>query len=302
MATEMLADDRATALAQEGYTLASATSRDGTPIGYRQLGHGPGVVLLHGAMESAASHLQLAEALADAFTVYLPDRRGRGTSGASGAGNGAQQNSEDLDAILTQTGTRDVFGVSSGAIICLQAALALPTIRRVAIYEPPFFVSDLATPTALLARYDKEIAAGNVTAALVTGMLGAQMGPPIFNVMPRWLLEALTNMAMNAEEKRAKPSDVTMRMLAPTLHDDFALVVAGSTALDSLRAIPVEVLLLGGSKSPAYLKSALDALEHMLPRASRVEFPGLGHGGSGNANRGGQPAQVAQELRRFFAD
>jgi hypothetical protein len=45
-------------------TTDSATSRDGTTISYRQLGHGPGVVMLHGAMETAQRHMQLAEALA----------------------------------------------------------------------------------------------------------------------------------------------------------------------------------------------------------------------------------------------
>ncbi|HLY30190.1 MAG TPA: alpha/beta hydrolase, partial [Ktedonobacterales bacterium] len=63
---------------QETYTTGFVTSKDGVTIGYRQLGHGPGVVLLHGAMETAQSHMQLATAMADAFTVYLPDRRGRG--------------------------------------------------------------------------------------------------------------------------------------------------------------------------------------------------------------------------------
>src|SRR2546430_6066693 len=56
----------------------SVISRDGTAIGYRQLGHGPGLVVLHGAMESSQSHVQLAEELADGFSVYLPDRCGRG--------------------------------------------------------------------------------------------------------------------------------------------------------------------------------------------------------------------------------
>src|SRR5260370_21923449 len=65
-----------TATVGEPYTTGSVTSHDGTTISYRQLGHGPGVVMLHGSMESAQSHMQLATALADAFTVYLPDRRG----------------------------------------------------------------------------------------------------------------------------------------------------------------------------------------------------------------------------------
>jgi hypothetical protein len=60
------------------------------------------------------------------------------------------------------------------------------------------------------------------------------------------------------------------------------------------------VLLLGGSKSPDYFKVALDGLEKVLQHVTRIEFPGLGHGGSGNTNRGGQPKRIAQEMRRFF--
>jgi hypothetical protein len=71
--------------------------------------------------------------------------------------------------------------------------------------------------------------------------------------------------------------------------------------LDSFRAMQADTLLLGGSASPAYLKAALDALEQALPHVRRVEFPGLNHGASGNADRGGQPGRVAYELRRFFA-
>ena len=59
----------------------SVTSRDGTLIGYRQLGDGTEVVLLHGAGQSSANLLALARALMDCFTVYVPDRRGRGMNG-----------------------------------------------------------------------------------------------------------------------------------------------------------------------------------------------------------------------------
>src|ERR1700730_11268047 len=81
------------------YLTGSVASRDGTTISYRQLGDGPGVVVLHGAMESARSHVQLAEALANSFTVFLPDRRGRGLSGPNGNDYGIQKNVEDLDAL-----------------------------------------------------------------------------------------------------------------------------------------------------------------------------------------------------------
>ncbi|MGH9195045.1 MAG: alpha/beta fold hydrolase [Acidimicrobiia bacterium] len=278
----------------------SITSMDGTTIGYRQLGHGPSVVVLHGIMESAQSHMQLAEALADTFAVYLPDRRGRGLSGPQGSDYRLEKEVEDLDALLTKTGAHYVFGVSAGAIVCLQAALTLPAIHRAAIFEPPLIIDD-SVSTAFVERFDKEMAQGKVVSALVTAMKGSQMGPPVFNVMPRWLLELLTKMMTASEEKKAKADDVTMRMLASTLHSDFQLSVETKGALESFKAIRADVLLLGGSKSPAYFKVALDALEKVLPHAKRTEFPGLNHGASGNANRGGKPKLVAQELRQFFA-
>ena len=300
MKTKTSIKNPSTATAREHYSIGSVTSQDGTTISYRQLGYGPGVVLLHGAMESAQSHMQLAEALADTFTVYVPDRRGRGLSGPYGKDYSIQEDVEDMDALLTKTGAHNVFGVSSGAIIWLQAALTLPAIHKAAIFEPPLSINGSAS-TAFLTRYDKEMAQGKVASALVTGMKGAQMGPPIFNVIPRWLLDLLTNIAMKSEDKKAKSDDVTMRMLAPTLHYDFQLVIETKGALESFKAIRAEVLLLGGGKSPAYLKVALDVLEKVFPHAKRIEFPGLNHGASGNTDRGGQPERVAQELRRFFA-
>ena len=304
MDTKTSGNNQSTATAQEHYTTSSVTSQDGTTIGYYQLGHGPGVVLLHGTMESAQSHMQLAEALADAFTVYLPERRGHNLSGPDSKDYSIQKEVEDMDTLLTKTGAHHVFGVSAGGLICLQAALTLPAIHKAALYEPALIVNG-SISAAFLPRYDKEMAQGKVAAALVTAMKGAQMGPPIFNAMPSFLLELLTNMAMKSEDKKARSGDVTMRMLAPTLHYDFQLVDETAETLENFRAVRAEVLLLGGSKSQAYLKVALDALEKVLPHVKRIEFPGLDHGGSSdpsNTNRGGKPELVAQELRRFFAE
>ena len=291
---------QATTAAREPYTTNSVTSRDGTTIGYRQLGYGPGVVLLHGAASSGYNHLQLAEALADAFTVYLPDRRGRGLSGPYGTDYSIQKDVEDMDALLTKTGAHNVFGVSSGGIIWLQAALTLSTIHKAAIYEPPFIVNR-SLSTAFLTRYEQEMAQGKVDDALITAMKGAQMGPPIFNVMPRWLLKLLFSMPMASEAKNGSDGYVPMRELAPTLHYDFQLVVEMSGNLERFRDVRADMLLFGGSKSPKYLKVALDALEQVLPHATRVELPGVGHAASWNTDRGGQPKSVAQALHRFFA-
>ena len=291
----------ATATALERHPIGAVTSKDGAVIGYRQLGRGPGVVLLHGAASSGYNHLQLAEALADAFTVYVPDRRGRGLSGPRGDAYGMRREVEDLDALLAATRAHNVFGVSSGGLILLQAALTLPAIHKAAIFEPPLSI-DGSISTAFVARFERELAQGKLAAAMITGMKGAQMGPRIFNAMPRWLLERFVAMTMNSEEKKGSGGYVPMRALAPALRDDFQLVIEMDGKPERFRAMRAETLLLGGGKSPAYLKAALDALERALPRPERVELPGLDHAASWNTDRGGRPEPVARELRRFFAE
>jgi pimeloyl-ACP methyl ester carboxylesterase len=283
----------------------SVVSADGTTIGYRRIGTGPGLVVLHGAMESSRSHVELAEALADAFTVYLPDRRGRGRSGPYPADYTVRTDIEDMAALLSKTGARYVFGVSSGAIIWLFAALELPAIRRAAIFEPPLSIDEPAA-APLMRRFDDEIARGRVAAALITGMKAARLGPPMFDRIPRWLLERMTQAMLASEDRKAAAGDVTMRMLAPTLHYDFELVREAHGAVDRFAAIDADVLLLGGTASPRYLQASVDALARVLPRAERVRLSGLGHSASGNTadpmtGRGADPVRVAQELRRFFA-
>jgi pimeloyl-ACP methyl ester carboxylesterase len=292
----MAVKNQSTVAMSARYTTDSVISEDSTPMGYRQLGHGPGVVVLHGAASSGYNHTQLAEALADTFTLYLPDR-GRGLSGPFGKDYSVQTEVENLDALLTKTGAHNVFGVSSGAIIALQAALTLPAIHNLAIYEPPLLVQD---PAAVLTRFDKEMAQGHEAAALVAVMKAAQMGPPIFNYLPNWLLVLLTKMMMAGEDQNPQGEYVTMRKLAPTLHDDSQLIVEMSGRLESFKGIQANVLLLGGSQSLAYLRHGLDTLEKVLPVAQRIEFPGLGHAASWNTDRGGQPEPVAEALRRFF--
>ena len=286
---------------QERYTIGSVTSKDGTAIGYRQLGQGPGVIILHGSMSIGYNHLQLAELLADTFTIYLPDRRGFGLSDPHSREHTIQNDVEDLNALLEKTGTHKVLGVSAGGIICLKAALTLPAIDKLAIYEPPLFMNS-TVPAAIMTRFDEEMAQGKVVAALTTTMKGVPLMSEMFSAMPRWLLEIMTNRMISFEEKQGSGNYASFGEIAPTLHHDGRVIVEMSGQQESLRAIRAEVLLLGGSKSTAFLKAGLDSVAKVLPHARRVEFPGLNHSSTWNTDRGGQPGPVAQELRRFFTE
>ena len=124
----------------------------------------------------------------------------------------------------------------------------------------------------------------------------------MFSAMPRWLLEFMTNRMISFEEKQGSGDYASFKEIAPTLHHDGQVMIEMSGQQESLRAIQSEVLLLGGSKSTAFLKAGLDSVAKVLPHARRVEFPGLNHSATWNTDRGGKPEPVAQELRRFFAE
>lgn len=274
-------------------------SKDGTTIAYRRLGRGPALIILHGAMQSSHSHLLLAEALSDRYTCYLPDRRGRGASGPSGSRYGLRREVEDLSALMDASGARMVLGVSSGAIITLKTALERPELDKAVIFEPPLSLNG-SNDASWLPRFDARIASGDVSGALVMGMKRTQMGPPLLNAMPEWLLRPLTNAMMKRQEADSRPGEPTFRQLAPSLHNDARIVLETADDLAGFAAVEAEVLLLGGSKSPAYLKLALTALERVLPHACRVELPGLGHGATGPAEMGGAPGVVAEQLHAFL--
>jgi pimeloyl-ACP methyl ester carboxylesterase len=280
--------------------LGSITSRDGTTIGYRRFGRGPALILLHGSVSSGAHHVELARLLSDTFTVFVPDRRGRGLSGPNRTGDELRQELEDVAALLEASGATFLWGLSSGACIALHAARTMPSIEKVAIFEPPL-LPDRARAAAILRQFDDEMARGKLEAAMITAMRGAEMGPAFFRALPKWLTARLVGMGMKQEAKQPTGEYPTMRELAPTLHYDFAVVTESSGRLDDYRSIRAEVLLLGGSKSPAFLKRALADLARVLPGAKRVELEGLDHAASWNGDRGGHPESVARELRRFFA-
>jgi pimeloyl-ACP methyl ester carboxylesterase len=288
------------AMADVAPLLGSVTSRDGTTIGYRRFGRGPALILLHGSMSSGAHHVQLARLLSDTFTVIVPDRRGRGLSGPYRTGDELKQELEDVAALLDATGATFLWGLSSGGCIALHAARTMPAIEKVAIFEPPL-VPDRAGAAAVLRQFDDEMASGKLEAAMITAMRGAEMGPAFFRALPKWLTARLVRMGMKQEAKQPTGEYPTMRELAPTLHYDFAIVTESSGRLDDYRSIRAEVLLMGGSKSPTFLKRALADLARVLPGAKRVELEGLDHAASWNSDRRGHPEPVAGELRRFFA-
>src|SRR5690348_1600559 len=110
--------------------MQTVTSNDGTTIAFDRAGAGPALILVGGmfeqrAMDSETARLAALPLLAQHFTVFHYDRRGRGDSTDTQPFAVARE-IEDIEALIdTAGGSAFVFGISSGAALAFEAALAL---------------------------------------------------------------------------------------------------------------------------------------------------------------------------------
>lgn len=274
------------------FTTGSVESADGARIGFRRAGSGRPLVLAHGGMLASQHFVALAGELAADFEVVVPDRRGRGMSGPYGeAGTRiVDREAADLRAVIAEVGAHDLFGLSSGALVSLNAVLGTASVTRLALYEPPLSV-DGSTPLAYMERYDREIAAGKTASALITVMRGTH----IDRIMSRIPHAAAPLIEWMLRRVRPEPGDVAIRDLVPTWHYDIAIIEETADRVSDYASVQSDVLLVGGERSPAFLAHSLDALEGALPNRRRLTLAGVGHNAAVD-----QPDRVAAVLREFF--
>jgi pimeloyl-ACP methyl ester carboxylesterase len=232
-------------------------SKDGTAIAFDRTGNGPPVILIDGALcyRGMGQSGQLAKLLAQQFTVFTYDRRGRGAS-ADTAPYAMEREVEDIAALLGEAGgSAFVWGTSSGAVLALEAANRLSGIKKLALYEAPFIVDD-ARPTTEDGwdRISGAVAADCRSDAVklflevvgVPGFVRALM--PL--MIPVWSkLKAVAHTlpydgAIVRDNQRGKP------------------LPAGRWA-----SVTIPVLVMDGGNSPAWMRHANRALANVLPNA-----------------------------------
>jgi len=211
--------------------MPTVTSKDGTKIAFEQAGQGPALILVAGATQYRAVDQragQLIALLAPHFTVINYDRRGRGESGDTPP-FAVEREIEDLEALIDHAGgAAFVYGISSGAALAMEAAIALgPKVKKLAMYEAPYN-SDAPARQAWV-TYRKEL-----KEALTEGRNGdamarfmRQVGVPDDQVahmrqLPFWpLFEAVApTLAYDAAamgEEAAVPTERAARVRVPTL-------------------------------------------------------------------------------------
>ncbi len=105
-------------------------TRDGVRIHYRRLGHGPGMVLLHGFPQTSYMWRKVSPALARRFTVVAPDLRGYGDSDRPASGYDKRTMATDIADVIQAIGLAPVVlvGHDRGARVGHRFALDHPSL------------------------------------------------------------------------------------------------------------------------------------------------------------------------------
>jgi pimeloyl-ACP methyl ester carboxylesterase len=241
-------------------------SRDGTIIAYDQVGPGPPVILIVGALcsRTLGPAVKPAPMLAQQFTVFTYDRRGRGDSGENSPYE-VEREVEDLEALIKQAGgSACVFGHSSGAVLALKAAAHGLSIRKLALYEAPLIV-DRSRPSTQndWAQIEAFVAEGRRGDALRVFL--KSVGVPAFAIaLMRWL-----------------PVWAKVTAVAHTLPHDGAIVRelqrGEPLAADAWAKVTVPALAIAGGKSPAWMQNGTRALATVLSHAQYRTLEGQTH-------------------------
>ncbi|MER7176334.1 alpha/beta fold hydrolase [Streptomyces mesophilus] len=208
------------------------------------------------------------------------DRRGRGDSGDADTYD-VQREVEDLDALIGH-GEAMVFGMSSGAVLALEAVARGSAVTRLALYEPPF-ITDASRPplpddyVAHLEELVRQGAYGDAAAYFMTAAVG----------MPA---EAVAGM-------RQAPFWAVMEATARTLPYDGRIM--GDTMsgrplpADRWRSVSIPVLVGSGDAGAPHMLTGAEELAALADNFSLRVFPGQEHTIA--------PELLAPALADFFA-
>ncbi|HYS35296.1 MAG TPA: alpha/beta hydrolase [Pseudonocardiaceae bacterium] len=249
--------------------MAHVTSSDGTRIGYDRQGDGTPVILVGGAFQHRAIDHRTSKIqalLAEHFTVVHYDRRGRGESGDAPT-YAVEREIEDIGALIDAVGgSAALYGMSSGAVLALDAAAAGLPVTMLALYEAPLVVDDGRPPVP-------SDAAERAAAAVAAGRPG--------DAVTLFMTECVGVPAEIVAGIRQSPKWAELASVAHTLPYDLTILrgtVSGAPlSTERWAAVTVPTLVIDGGASPPQMAGAANALADVLPNARRDTIPGQQH-------------------------
>ena len=258
--------------------MATVTSKDGTQIAYDKLGSGLPLILVDGALCSRdfGPMPKLATIMAEHFTVFMYDRRGRNQSGDT-APYAADREIEDLEALINEAGgSAYVYGISSGAALALAATAKGLNITKLALYEPPFEVpgTKSGAPKDMLPQLKTMVAEDRRGDAVKYFM--KIVGVPSFGIFMMTLF----------------PIWKKLKAVAHTLPYDITILDGFALPEDRAKAVKVPTLVAAGTKTSESISKSAKRLSELVPDSQLRMLEGQTHNVSEKA--------IAPVLIEFF--
>jgi non-heme chloroperoxidase len=149
------------------HTVDTITSKDGTPIYYKDWGRGPVVTFSHGwPLNADAWDGQMLFLVQHGFRVIAHDRRGHGRSGQASSGNDMNGYADDLAAVIETLELRNVSMVGhstgGGEVVRYIGRHGTKRVAKVVLIGavPPLMLKTAANPEGLPLEAFDSIRAG----------------------------------------------------------------------------------------------------------------------------------------------
>jgi pimeloyl-ACP methyl ester carboxylesterase len=270
-------------------TYSTVISKDGTVIGYKSIGQGPGVIVLHGALNSSDDLTLFAQELADTFTVHVIDRRGRGMSGPKGNEYSIRKECEDLTIVQEATGATLLFGYSFGGLVALETARMNNLFTKIALYEPGVSIEG-SIPTTWCPNYEKALNKNDTFGAFA--IFVRALGPvKSIKLMPIWYLKVILRIMLR------KDLWMHMERLLPESLIEHKEIGRLDSTFSNYSSIYADTLLIAGGKSPESEQNTMRVLGQTMPNTKTLVLPNLNHLAPDNRN---SPAVVGQQVKLHF--
>jgi pimeloyl-ACP methyl ester carboxylesterase len=249
--------------------MKTVMSKDGTTIAYDQSGQGPALILVPGAFEQRAmpsdtSALAVFPQLAEHFTVYHYDRRGRGDS-TDTLPFALEREIEDIEALIDVAGgSAFLSGISSGAALAFEATRALGSkVKKLAMYEPPYNDDADARQAWKKLRHDltAPIAERRNGDAVTLFLMGMGVPEEVVGGMREYEMWPM------------------FEAIAPTLaYDAAAMGDEGAIPTEKAARLAVPTLVMAGGETPyPFMRPTAEALAKTIPNAQHRILEGEVH-------------------------
>lgn len=262
------------------------TAPDGVAIAVVVEGSGPPLMMVTGTGDDYTRYVRVAPTLAQHYTLYQVDRRGRGES-ADAPTHSFLDEVHDLlaviDAVYAEAGPVYLLAHSYGGLVALEAAWRSDKLKSVLLYEPPM-------------PFYERIEGVDPRKPLVLAMADILAKGDIDGVITYYLRDFMGSSPEAVERQRSNPKAwERWRSMARTVPRELLIVRDYEFDAVKFSGVKYPFGVLVGGKSRGGMRNSAERIKGGIPQTEIIELPGEGHSAMTSS-----PEMFASAVLAFF--